>query len=513
MKTIHAFYRHFNSDTTAKGVAIIAKTLGHTLRILSQKAKPPEWDESLAKENLLWFNGETKSLDIYSLEEKQAILEAIMPAPKLKNQVKLKTRRRQLKASIKKAMEVEHQKGHEDAAELLCELWRTPDNCHIPAGKVAQLDMKTMARHQQKMGTVRKFVDVHNKLTGARPNQNATYLQEGIIKIPHQWEVDNKTITPHDWLDFTEKFLTHYFPKYPIHAMAVHADERLKNEETGTHCHYFLSGQDSVFGNWDLLKTQIEVVNQYVREQNTLRAEREEKEEELLPENCELTKAQMVLHGERLQAMFRDFINEHLLHKRGLHAVLAPETERQSKERKKMNRQAKMPKSKRSHNYATRKCELEEKRLEKLMVATKEAASSLAELETAKAQLASEHAWQQEQLMQLEQDITEKKAEIADQEQAINTLDFEYCRINTMTKKLRGELKQILGELIREAYIGVAYQQRGLVHQAEDYFQRLAEQLDSELSLDLQPVVHSIIHAVGDEPCDTSPEDCEVGYD
>ncbi|WP_299018479.1 hypothetical protein [uncultured Photobacterium sp.] len=513
MKTIHAFYRQFNPDTTAKGVALILKTLCHTLRILTKKVKPPEWDESLAKENSLWFNGKTAPLDDYNLEQKQAILAAIMPASKVKNQAKLKTRRRQLKGKIKSAMEVERQKGHEDAAELLWELWTTADNCPIPAGKVAQLDMKTLARHQQKMGSVRKFVAVHNKLIGARPNQNATYLQEGIIKIPHRWKVDNKTITPQDWLDFTEKFLTHYFPKYPIHAMAVHADERLKNEETGTHCHYFLSGQDSVFGNWDLLKTQIEVVNQYVREQNKLRAARNEKEEKLLPENCVLTQEQMVLHGERLQAMFRDFINEHLLHKRGLHAVLAPETERQSEERKKGNRQLKMPKSKRSHNYATRKCELEEKRLEKLKEKTKEAASSLAELETAKAQLTSEHAWQQEQLMQLEQDITEKKAEIADQEQAIKTLGFEYCRINTMTEKLRGELKQVLGELIREAYIGVAYQQRGLVHQAEDYFQRLAEQLDSELSLDLQPVVHSIIHAVGDESCDTSPEDYEVGYD
>ncbi|PSU27861.1 hypothetical protein [Photobacterium lutimaris] len=499
MKTIRVFHRHFNPDTTAKGIAIIAKILGHTLRILSQKAKPPEWDESLAKENLLWFDGKTASLDDYNLEQKQAILAAIMPAPKVKNQAKLKTRRRQLKAKIKKAMEVERQKGHEDAAELLRELWTTSDNCPIPAGKVAQLDMKTLARHQQKMGTVRKFVDVHNKLTGARPNQNATYLQEGIIKIPHRWNVDNKTITPQDWLDFTEKFLTHYFPTYPIHAMAVHADERLKNEETGTHCHYFLSGQDSVFGNWDLLKTQIEVVNQYVREQNKLRAESEEKEEELLPENCVLTQAQMVLHGERLQAMFRDFINEHLLHKRGFHAEIAPETERQSEEGKKMNRQVKMPKSKRSHNYATRKCELEEKRLEKLKLATKEVASKLADLETAKAQL--------------DHDIAKKKEEVADQELALKSLSFECCRLSTMKAKLKGELRELLGEMIREAYIGVAYQQRGLVHQAEDYFQRLAEQLDSELSLDLQPVVHSIIHAVGDEPCDTSPEDCEVGYD
>lgn len=513
MKTIHAFYRHFNPDTTAKGIAIIIKLLCHTLRIPSEKVKPPEWDESLAKENLLWFNGKTAPLDDYSLEQKQAILAAIMPAPKVKNQSQLKTRRRKLKGKIKKAMEVERQNGNEITAELLWELWTTPDNCHIPAGKVAQLDMKTLARHQQKMGTVKKFVDVHNKLTGARPNQNATYLQEGIIKIPHRWNVDNKTITPQDWLDFTEKFLTHYFPKYPIHAMAVHADERLKNEETGTHCHYFLSGKDHVFGNWGLLKTQIEVVNQYTREQNKLRAARNEKEEKLLPENCVLTQSQMVLHGERLQAMFRDFINEHLLHKRGLHAVLAPETERQSEERKKMNRQAKMPKSKRSHNYATRKCELEEKRLEKLKVATKEAASSLAELETAKAQLASEHAWQQELSAQLDHDIAKKKEEVADQEQALKSLSFEYCRLSTMKAKLKGELRELLGEMIRAAYIGVAYQQRGLVHQAKDYFQRLAEQLDSELSLDLQPVVHSIIHAVGDDQCDKSPDGYEVNYD
>ncbi len=387
MKIIHFLYRQMNLNTTGPDRRKTIATLIHSLRMPKEKKSGPEWDDSLSSGNLLWFEGECCPLDDYTPEQKKVVLDTIVPQKQITNMARIKTQRRQYKAKIIKAIAVERKHGHDDAAELLWEISVTSDDAYIDESKVAALEMMTMNRHPQRMVMVNKFAKAHNKLVTTRPTRNTTFLQEGILKIPHRWEVGSDVVSPQDFINFTKMFLTHHFPNYPIKALVVHTDERDKNESTGTHCHYFLSGQETFFGNWDLLKTQIEVVNQYQDEKNKRLAEEVkiagevkekvnaveeedagtdsevEDENALLPENCILTQAQMVVHGERLQQMFFDFVNSNLLNARGLHAEIAPESERKSQERKIMNRYSKNPKSERPYNYATRCIELEEKRL------------------------------------------------------------------------------------------------------------------------------------------------------
>ncbi|RTR37531.1 hypothetical protein EKG38_17485 [Shewanella canadensis] len=387
MKIIRFLYRQMNLNTTGKHRARIRKTLVHSLRILTEKKSGPEWDESLSGGNLLWFQNKCRPLDDYTPEQKQVVFDTIVPPKQITNMSRVKTKRRQYKAKIQNAIKVERMHGHDDAADLLWDLIGISDDVHIKEIKLAEFEMMTMNRHKQRIEMVKTFIKAHNKLIDSRPNKNATYVQEGILKIPHRWQVGSDIVSPQDFIDFTNAFLTHHFPNYPIHALVVHTDEREKKELTGAHCHYFLSGQETVFGNWDLLKTQVEVVNQYQREKNKrLAAVAEatgevsaktniedeeaagadsegEAEEELLPENCILTLEQSAIHGERFQRMFFDFVNDNLLNDKGLNAEIAPESERKSEERKILNRDAKKTKSERPYNYATRSIELKEKRL------------------------------------------------------------------------------------------------------------------------------------------------------
>lgn len=511
MRTIRTFYRQFNINTTSAGVAKILKTLRHSLRIPSpHNNKSIEWDEALSSGNLLWFNGNTAPMESYSLAQRQTIFDAIAPKPKVKNQSRLKEQRRQLKHKVKNAYATERKNGNDVAADILWDIFHKDVDVPISELLITRLDnMTTMARHTQKMKTLKKFARVHNQLVETRPNQNATYLQEGIFKIPHKWNVDDSVITPEEWINFTKDCLTHFFPKYPIHALVVHCDERLKNEYTGTHCHYFLSGRDSMFGNWDILKTQIEVVNEYMRGQNKLHEARGEEPEALLPENCVLTREQSAIHGERLQRMFLDHINQHLLNERGLHSEISTDEERSTPERKLMNRQASLAKSERDFNYMSRQIEEKQNELNHLINELTLEAESIELIQSQKEQLISQLAdidstFQSEKLKQQE--------ELEQIRQEIRALNLEGIRLSNITKKLSGNACEQLVSIIRQAYIAVQYQHRGQRQKANDYFNQLTERLDNELDLDIKPIIQSVIDAIESTNLDNSNNN-EVTYD
>ncbi|MGD1335359.1 hypothetical protein ACP6H1_23350 [Vibrio harveyi] len=527
MKTIRLFYRHFNINTTRGGTAKMRKTLRHSLRIPHRdNSKTLEWDESLSNGNLIWANGMTKHLDDYSLEERQTIFDGIIPRAKLKNESRLKDQRRQLRHKVKKMCDTERKSGNEHAAYLLEKIYLQGHNEKVPETPISHLDSLTppMARHQQKMKTVRKFARLHNQLVNAKPNVNSTYLQEGIFKIPHRWEVDDNTITPKEWLEYTKGCLKHFFPNYPIHALVVHVDERLKNELTGAHCHYFLSGQESVFGNWDLLKTQIEVVNQFIDSKNrSLIEQKKELEkqgkfeelekledlEELLPENCTLTREQSAIHGERLQRMFYEHINHHFLNPKGLHAEVSSEEERETLEYKKMARQAPSAKSKREYNYESRL--IEELKKERLLLEQTAAdeKNEIARLVSQREQITYEIT-ESESIFEWQK--SQQQEELEQLQQGNRELRFEGIRLKNFAEKISGKVSEELSSIIRQAYIAVQYQQRGQQHKANDYFIRLTERLENEMDLNIKQIMQSVIDAIESTDLDDS-NDTEVTYD
>ena len=103
----------------------------------------------------------------------------------------------------------------------------------------------------------------------------------------------------------------------------------------------FLSGRNSETGEFDLHKRQIQVVNEYIRKVYSV--------DGFFPKDSKLSREESQDFGRFFQKMVKDFANEHLFHAKALNVVFAPETEQKVRsDGKKMNREARLPKSERS---------------------------------------------------------------------------------------------------------------------------------------------------------------------
>ncbi|MGR6834479.1 hypothetical protein [Aliivibrio wodanis] len=342
MKSIRFFHRRYNFTSNQKDRSSCERSLMHSLRIATD-AKPTkqfEWNEDLSDSNLVWLNGETLQLNSLSDEHKKRLLFTTSPAPLIRDHTKLQTRQRQYRKKIKTAITAEYKNGNGTAAKFLEEVLDSLG--HISYSKIDQFKTMEMSRKNQRIKMLETYLDAHNQMQ-SRPNLNCTFIQEGIFKIPHQWKVSNELIPLHEYVDFTVKFLTHHFPDYPIKMVIGHDDERHAQENTGAHTHYFLSAKNKITGESDLLRSQKIVVNQYIEKVGL--------KDKALPVDADLSVEQRKFFGEMFQKMVFEFANQHLFKQKGLIAELAPETERRSKQRQKMNQEAKLPKSEREFNF------------------------------------------------------------------------------------------------------------------------------------------------------------------
>ncbi|MBV7299468.1 hypothetical protein [Enterovibrio paralichthyis] len=189
--------------------------------------------------------------------------------------------------------------------------------------------------------------------------------------MPHQWNVSNCEITLDEYIEATVGFLTSYFPNYQISAVFGHDDERETNEDTGAHTHYFLSGCNSETGEYDLLKMQRAMANNYILQTGM--------DIDLFSLDGSLNSSQTKVFGEVFQTMVRSYFNKNLFHPKGLTAELAPETERRSKQRAKMNLQAKLPKEQREYNHHNRMISKQRELLESLTHESEQVRTELSE--------------------------------------------------------------------------------------------------------------------------------------
>ena len=356
MKTIHIYHATYNYLATSSGVATLRSSVMHNLR-LESKSSAPQWHRELTHLNLIWQDRKVQPLEALSRKERKAIVDELVPKPAKRERKRWLKARSAYKHKLKKAAAEERKYAqrydnptHNEAADILDMIWQFSTDSEIGMNWYRALDALTLRRKRQRLNAVSKFIHAHNQLIDEKPTKNVTHLQEGVIKIPSEWQVTHHDITPQEWFDFTERFLTTYFPQYGIKLMVVHDDEREIDEQTGMHIHYYLGGQNGMFGHWDLIKSQIEAVNAYTREAN----EQAEHPATLLRENCKLTREEMTVYGERYQSMFYDFFNKQLAHHKGLNARCKAKEETQTPEHQEMLRQAKLPKAQRDYQFATR---------------------------------------------------------------------------------------------------------------------------------------------------------------
>ena len=249
-RTIRQFHRRVNYTSTPSNRLKCEHSLAHSLRIAPptgvKKTPQLEWDHQLETNNLIWINGQFSRLNDCSEDARLELLYQIAPQPKIHNQSHLQEQQRQYRLKMKKAIASERDNGNVQAAEFLQQILTAKG--HVAYSKIEQLAGLPMQRKNQRINMLKTYLNAHNQLQ-SRPCANSVFLQEGILKIPHQWSVDSKLVSLQEYMCFAELFLKTHFPEYPILAIIGHDDERAADQQTGQHPHYFLSGKNQETGD------------------------------------------------------------------------------------------------------------------------------------------------------------------------------------------------------------------------------------------------------------------------
>lgn len=473
-RTIRQFHRRVNYTSTPSNRLKCEHSLAHSLRIAPptgvKKTEQQEWDHQLETNNLIWVNGQFSRLNDCPEDARLELLYQIAPQPKIHNQSHLQEQQRQYRLKMKKAIASERDNGNVQAAEFLQQILTAKG--HVAYSKIEKFSGLPMQRKNQRINMLKTYLNAHNQLHN-RPCANSVFLQEGILKIPHQWNVDSKVVSLQEYMRFTELFLKAHFPEYPILAIIGHDDERSSEQQTGQHPHYFLSGKNQETGDYDLHKRQIQVVNNYIK--------RAYPETEILPADGKLTRKQSKVFGEYFQKMLRDYANEHLFHPKTLHVEFSPEAEQRSEKRQEMNRQAKLPKAERSHNFHTHQLELMQ---EKIAEAEKFYSDRIHAGEKVKQQLsmlADELVQKQMELSSLREERDQLRRERAE-------LSSENTHISTLKHELTEDVGKRLVTIFRQVIVALHARDKGLQQQMKQYLTKT-----SESALKLPPALSQMI--------------------
>jgi len=463
------------------------KSLAHSLRLSATGIKKLEWKPELTNKNRIWINGHIYNLNALSEDFRQELLYQIAPAPAIHQKKRLQNRRKQYKARIKKVVISELKNGNQAVAEYLQRILDIP-NTEFISYKHTGFDQLQMTRQHQRIALLDNYSEAHNLLRQSPANANNVYVQESIFKIPHRWKIGTDIISVDDYLQHMSEFVSEYFSTYKIQAIVGHDDERQLEENTGAHAHLFLSGKNSFTGNFDLHKHQILVVNEYIKANGNA--------EDILPKSGNLDIRQSVVFGEYFQRMFYQYTNQNLLNCRGLSAEIASESERKSEQRRAMNREARLPKSLRSHNLASReaeiiesKCDVAHAKLATISAHYDIAVKNLYNAEQAELEIKQQISAANEKLLLLHEKCTSK-------EQEITVLSEEIGRVSSLLLELKTGVATLLSNIIRDIYVRTVAREKGIDSAARSFFkkiminfEKLSSALFKELCIDVSKAV------------------------
>ncbi|WP_229617261.1 hypothetical protein [Vibrio parahaemolyticus] len=487
-RTIRLFHRHVNFNSTSKSRKACETSLKHSLRISpsADSVKQLEWNPELTENNLLFKNDKLYQLDhkITELERWQELL-GIAPKPKFRNYSKYQTQHRQYRKKLKDAAKSERKLGNVIGAKFLENI--VLEKGRITAEHVQHIQSVALSRYKQRIGAIKKYAVAHNKLCQHPPNANSTVVQEGIFKVPHRWKVTSDDISLREYVLSTKRFLETHFPHHTIKAIIGHDDERTEHENTGLHTHYFLDGRNNETGEYDLRKRQITLVNEYIAKQGV--------QDELLPNDGNLTRHQSRSLGHYWQCLVQDFMNADLFNPKFLHAEFSDETEKKTEQYQYMIRQGKLPKSQRDFSYQTHlidKLNLEiqvlknerqdestqlnaiSTTLEELAENLKAKAFELEQLELQKHQLHQDLQEAAHRYIYLEECFEEKDAKLNHVEMILAEKEAQFVDIDNRTK-------QQMKEIILGAYMLMQSKHKKFPKAAREFAQKISERLEGDI--------------------------------
>lgn len=489
MKPIRLFYRRVNFNSTATQRKKCESSLGHTLRFSQPEGSGLQWREELADENIIYINGKNHALSDWTDDDKQSLLYEIAPPLPVHNKKKHQENRRKYKLKIKKAIKSERKKENNEAADFMVKLLEYADDKHIPYSMLDKFSKLDSTRKQQREKMLQTYIESHNLLTKKVPSENSVYVQEGIFKFP--WGVTTDVVSKQHYIDVVKDFLTKHFGDYDIKCIVCHHDERELDEDVGAHSHYFLSGKNNVTHQYDLHKTQISVVNEYIKNRGD--------KIDMLPGNSKLNLQQTKVFGEYFQRMFYEHVNTQLLNPLGLIATFADETEKKSERRKQMNREVKWPKVLRKSNLATRSNELAQKRLKALQQQISDEKTALS--------LLGEGV--EKQQISLDLKLTQIKEAKLLLEHYVDQVQDSYEESKQQEKRLTELTKKIetldtqsgnaIADICRKIYSVSASRDQGLDAKAQEYIEQISTEFASLEPSFLNNVCSAAAKAINEE--------------
>lgn len=265
-KTITMIYKHLNFQNDGNGKAKLFKSLAHSLRISPTEknkinpTKKLEWDENLAHKNLICYpDFGSKPIRLDSLDEAQKIKIQNDFFEKINDEQKSKDKNsdtldtlRKYKAKVNKWLN----SITDDSDPLRIFLSKILEekkfmNVEIEVNALTQFEF---ARKNQKTETVKKFLELHNKVIENKSDisRNKIFIQEAFFKIPSR---NNVEISTTDLISNIHSFYKNNFPDYPIKLIIFHGDE------IGNHPHIFIDAKNKLTGKYDLLTAQKKFVN------------------------------------------------------------------------------------------------------------------------------------------------------------------------------------------------------------------------------------------------------------
>lgn len=330
------------------------KSLRHSLRIPASQPKKLEWFDEQSHLNLIWLpETGTTILDDYPKEQREALLakiadEAEAPTMVKNNRAELLEARTKLKNKVKNASKKETDDGSILAFQNILNVKGIADTEQL----LSDLALFDIQRKNQKLDTVRKFLECHNEIeSGPKPiiRKNQAVIQEAFFKFPSKNEVSG--VGAEGRIDLIKGFYQQVFPEYPIHFIVLHGDEDVDLKDHSDHPHLFISTKNSKNGRYDLRETQINKVNTYLKKHRP--------GTELIGETPDFLESQLLFGY--LQDMFYAYTNNRLLKNTPYYAKKHEKTEGHMNTLRYINGEAKKPKSERAFNlYELAKIKREE---------------------------------------------------------------------------------------------------------------------------------------------------------
>lgn len=264
-KTTTMIYKHLNFKNNSSGMSALFKSLAHSLRIAPTvknkilATKILEWDDERSHLNYVWTSDLGNApVKLNTLSEKQkVVIQENFIAPIIDEQ-KTKDEKSDLLDTLSKykaKINKWHNSitGDDSLKSFLAQILNEKNFVDIDA-TTDQLGRIEFARKNQKIESVRKFLELHNKVVENKSDlsRNKIFVQEAFFKIPSH---NNVNVSAADLISNIRSFYKNNFPDYPIKLIVFHGDE------IGNHPHIFVDAKNRRTGKYDLLSAQNNFVN------------------------------------------------------------------------------------------------------------------------------------------------------------------------------------------------------------------------------------------------------------